>query len=461
MDWSQILGAAGTQEQQGQIDQQLADLLARRRAYQPYQATTGIGAALGGLGDILRRKQFDTQEAGLRQQRQDLSGQMAAGRGNFLQQLMQAQQGGGQAPAPEAPGGMPSFGSQPDPQRQQQLGMAGMLSGDPVIQGYLQHAPQMEMAQENLRKAQEERTALATPEAGAAGRQLLSKFGFGVSEATPNATVRALLPTAEKGYAAETSAQARRDVARMNMGGGGSMLDPAALDQAAEMYATTGQLPSMGMGAAGSALKRQIANRAAELRPEANLAGNKAGFHADQASLGKIQTQADALNAFERTALANLDQFLNTAKSVVDTTSPLFNMPARRFMQTVAGDPKMAQFSAARQVAVQEISRVLGGSLGGVVSDSARHEASGLLGPDASLAQIQAAAEILKQDMHNRRQSMETELGVIRGRAGGKSAAAPAPAAPAQPAAPATRPRRTVNGETREWDGQKWVAIGQ
>lgn len=189
MDWSQILGAAGTQEQQGQIDQQLADLLARRRAYQPYQATTGIGAALGGLGDILRRKQFDTQEAGLRQQRQDLSGQMAAGRGGFLQQLMQAQQGGGQAPAPEAPGGMPSFGAQPDPQAAQRLTIAGMLSGDPVIQGYLQHAPQMAMQQQQL-----EHGAQSFPLQQAMERQKLAN-------AAPSAQLGGLTPEQAKAKA--------------------------------------------------------------------------------------------------------------------------------------------------------------------------------------------------------------------------------------------------------------------
>jgi hypothetical protein len=211
-------------------------------------------------------------------------------------------------------------------------------------------------------------------------------------------------------------------------------------------------------------MSMDVANRMAQMGGEntPDLAGNKAGYGADTASLKKLQGQADAIDAFEKTALQNLDQFLNTAHSVVDTGSPLFNAPARRFMQSVAGDPKMAQFNAARQVAVQEISKVLGGSLGGVVSDSARHEASGLLTPDASLAQIEAAAQILKQDMHNRKTAMQEQITAVRGRAGGHGGGtpptAPPPAGPG-PSAPSGRPRRTVNGETREWDGNKWVPV--
>jgi hypothetical protein len=291
------------------------------------------------------------------------------------------------------------------------------------------------LQQQALQKQQFDAAGMQSPEYGVAGRALLQKFGLPVADATPNPAVQAILPIAEKAYAADLAAQARRETARL-MATGGASLTPEALEQAANMYSTTGALPQLGAGRAGANLKTAIANKAAQLTPTANLAANKAGYKADTGSLAKMQAQTDAMNAFEHTALANLDQFLEQAKTVVDTGSPLFNAPARKFMEKVAGDPKMTQFNAARQVAVQEISKVLGGSLGGVVSDSARHEAASLIGPDASLAQIEAAAKILRRDMENRRKSMEQEIGGIRARTGGQAA----PAAPAEAAAPAAPP---------------------
>jgi hypothetical protein len=207
-------------------------------------------------------------------------------------------------------------------------------------------------------------------------------------------------------------------------GRGGYLLNPQALDQAAEMYARTATLPPVAQGRGGALIRAAIANRAAELRPETNLAGNKASYHADSASQTKLQGMVDNTDAFERTALANLDTFLGTARNVVDRGSPLWNAGARQFATRFAGDPKMASFNAARQTAVQEIGKVLGGaSAGGAISDSARHEVESLLPADASLAQIEQAAAILRKDMLNRRQSYQQQLHEIQGRAGGTSAA--------------------------------------
>jgi hypothetical protein len=206
-------------------------------------------------------------------------------------------------------------------------------------------------------------------------------------------------------------------------GRGGYLLNPQALDQAAEMYARTATLPPVAQGRGGALIRAAIANRAAELRPDTNLAGNKASYHADSASQTKLQGMVDNTDAFERTALANLDTFLGTARNVVDRGSPLWNAGARQFATRFAGDPKMAAFNAARQTAVQEIGKVLGGaSAGGAISDSARHEVESLLPPDASLAQLEQASAILRKDMLNRRQSYQQQLHEIQGRAGSVSA---------------------------------------
>ncbi len=69
------------------------------------------------------------------------------------------------------------------------------------------------------------------------------------------------------------------------------------------------------------------------------------------------------------------------------------------------------------------------------ISDSARHEVDQLLSPDSSLAQIEAAAQILRRDMANRKASMAAELADIRGRMVGRLNPTQAPPEPAaQPA---------------------------
>ena len=234
---------------------------------------------------------------------------------------------------------------------------------------------------------------------------------------------------------AKEAASARRDVA--GVGGGGVALSDDARDAFARQFHATGRMP-VGRGI-NPAMTRSIFNRAAELYPNDDLAGNAGSYIADVGSLKKLQTQSDVMNSFESTALKNLNQFLDQAHSVVDTGSPLFNAPARKFQQAVAGDPKMTGFNVARQVAVQEISKVLGGATGNAaVSDSARHEVEGLIGPDASLAQIEMASKILTQDMANRHGAVNAQLQEIKGRISGKPQATPA-SAPATPDAAALR----------------------
>lgn len=235
---------------------------------------------------------------------------------------------------------------------------------------------------------------------------------------------------------------------KTNLMFGPGSISPAALDNLVRRYIQTGELPP-GNGPAALALRSHVMNRAAEMSKESggtgqiDLAANRASYKADSHSLETMQKQADTLDSFEKTALANLDIFLDKARKVVDPGSPLFNAPARAFAEKVAGDPRMSEFTTSRQVAVQELSKLLSGAQGGVVSDSARHEASSLISPDASLAQIEAAAKILKQDAANRKASVHGSLAEIRARMNGgaapKAEAAPAaaPAAAATPAATA------------------------
>lgn len=281
-----------------------------------------------------------------------------------------------------------------------------------------------------------ERTARNDPGSsmGQVLRALVTKQGLKVS---PNATATELLPVepfAAKMYGIDENAR-QRALTRQALGQRASSITDSLvgepLDMMARKYLADGIMPAFGQGAAGAALKVAMLKRAAELGgPGVDLAGAAQAYKANTASLTGLQKQADAINAFERTALANGDLFMQKARALgIDTGSPLFNAPARKFAEAVAGDPRMTEFATTRQVFVQEISKILSGAMGNTaVSDSARHEAMALLSPDASLAQIEAAFNVLKQDMENRKAGMQAQLAEVRGRTGGGgNTPAPAP----------------------------------
>lgn len=195
-------------------------------------------------------------------------------------------------------------------------------------------------------------------------------------------------------------------------------LSPEAVGKMSEMFATTGQLPTLGMGKNAAAMRSQIINQAAKDYPTVQFATNQAAFQANKASLSSLQKQTDSITAYEKSAGKNLDQFLQTAKGVVDSGSPWINKPLRSIASSALGSTDQAAFNTAREVATAEIARILTASPtgGGVVSDSARQEAQGLLGPNATLKQIYRASEILRADMKNRLQSSNDQIKAINER---------------------------------------------
>lgn len=204
--------------------------------------------------------------------------------------------------------------------------------------------------------------------------------------------------------------------AQANASAQAGMLSEAARDMAAQNYAQTGQLPA-GMRSPG--MSASILNKAATGPTGVpNIAANKASYQADSASLKGLQKQFDQVTAFENTAGKNLDVFLNQAKNAVDSGSPWINKPLRSLDSSAMGSDDQAAFNAARTTALTEIAKVLNSSnASGVLSDSARHEVEGLIGPGATLKQIVSAATVLKQDMANRHQAYSDQINQIRNRA--------------------------------------------
>ncbi len=218
----------------------------------------------------------------------------------------------------------------------------------------------------------------------------------------------------------EQRATQNREWEKMNRESEAVKLTPEAVDKMAEMFATTGQLPALGMGKQAAQMRSDIINQATKNYPAVQFATNRAVFDANKSTLSKLQSQKELSEAFAQTAGKNLDTFLSSAKNVVDSNVPWINTPLRTVAKSALGSEDQAAFNTARFVALSEIARVLTASPsgGGVVSDRARQEAEDLIGKDATLKQVYKAATILKQDMANRLESYNDQVNQVQTRIG-------------------------------------------
>lgn len=206
-----------------------------------------------------------------------------------------------------------------------------------------------------------------------------------------------------------------------------------ALDLAARNFVQTGgNLPSMGMGAKAAQAKIKIINRASEMFKDGDLATQRALFEANKKALGAVQVQADAVDAFEKTAIKNIDLFLDKAKDVPDTKIPLLNTPVRNAAGKVFGSTDVLQYEALRRSAISEIAKVVQTpGLSGQLSDTARKEVESFVPENATLEQAIAVMKSLKSEMANRHSSYQEQIQEIQKRmaapaGGGSSSAAPA-----------------------------------
>jgi hypothetical protein len=205
-------------------------------------------------------------------------------------------------------------------------------------------------------------------------------------------------------------------------------LTDEAKQKMAEMFAQTGVLPNLGMGKAAAANRSDIINRASHDFPNVNFATNKAAYQANTTSLKNLQKQSDQTDAFENTAGKNIDIFLNAAKGIVDTGSPLLNRPVRAIAESVFGSEKMAAFKTARETALTESAKVLESPQGGgALTVSGRDAVKTLSDPNATLGMQVQAMKILRADMANRKQSNADQIKAITERINGDNPSNPAP----------------------------------
>lgn len=201
----------------------------------------------------------------------------------------------------------------------------------------------------------------------------------------------------------------------------GNMLPAGnALDQQAELYSQTHEIPSGLARSPGTIVA--ILNRAAQLHPEQSLAGNQATFKADQASLANLQKNFDVVTAFENTAIKNIDQVMKVAKTIPDLGTRFANVPIRDIDAKLIGTKEMSRLRTALATAQAESAKVLtSANASGVLSDSARDDAKDFLDGKLPFSSMAAQADQLKIDFGNRHSSYQDAINAIKGRMGGKS----------------------------------------
>ncbi len=152
----------------------------------------------------------------------------------------------------------------------------------------------------------------------------------------------------------------------------------------------------------------------------ADVVAMQAAYAGDKESLKKFQTSRDQIVSFEGAAKKNIDLFLGQATQLVDKGVPWINTPLRLLDEKLVGADYMPAVRAAQRVMNNEVAKVTGGGgLSGVLSDSARHEIDDLNGKDITFAAAVKLANVMKQDMANRHDSMDATLSDIKSRIGG------------------------------------------
>ena len=189
-------------------------------------------------------------------------------------------------------------------------------------------------------------------------------------------------------------------------------LSPEAVTFNADQYLTTGVMPTLGMGKQAAKDREKILNAAAIQAGAAGLKGPDlarqiAHYKAGTKQIATLENQLGLLRGSEGTALTNGQQFLDRSRELPGQTSfPLLNsvvQTAQRWLP-VPGHDTIAAADVAQNTFANEYARVISqtGGSGGVLSDSARHEAMSILRGNFSPEKKQAAFNQMKIDMASR-----------------------------------------------------------
>lgn len=219
-----------------------------------------------------------------------------------------------------------------------------------------------------------------------------------------------------------TTREDKRKAEAAKAGAGTSAWSPEAIDAIAETVVAGQPMPAMGSGTAAMKARGVVWQRVAEIAKERNiplsqLPAARAQFSADKGSLAKLTQMADAVKAFENTALKNGDRLIELADKVDTTGSPVIERWIRAGRKEIAGDVDVNNFNAQIMLFGTEVAKILTNpTLSGQLTDNAREEVSQFAPKNATAAQVRGLVSLLKRDFENRRQAIDEQKSEITDR---------------------------------------------
>lgn len=198
-------------------------------------------------------------------------------------------------------------------------------------------------------------------------------------------------------------------------GAGG--LTQAAIDQAALQFATTGKMPSIGLGSSGlgGQHKTAIENRAGEIGNGTNIATNAAQLKSLNSSLTQQSNYYNTVQRSFNTAnenLATITQFMQTAKVNTASNVPIINSLNNAVKAQLTDPGTIAGFKAALTGLRQEYSQVL--ARGGQRSDATDAQAASLIPDNLTPTQLQQVAARLNAEGTNAINSAQKQVQSIQ-----------------------------------------------
>jgi hypothetical protein len=269
----------------------------------------------------------------------------------------------------------------------------------------------------------QEEAALQEPAVAQYLTQALGRLGMPPPEGASARGLRMMLPTAlslhnnEANNAAKLAAMEQanyfKQAALTQKQQQTPDLSQQALDMAAHQFAVSGDFSKMGNRALAQHAPL-IINRAAELYPDLDIAGNSGSYKARQTALNKMEQMSNAVQAFERTASKNMDMLEGYLAKIPDSGASFLNRPLRAIAGGT-GDPNMSGFMAALLPVQSEAARILStANLAGQLTDESRREMQKVLDPNATGMQIRESIKVLRNDFANRMASNNQQIAELR-----------------------------------------------
>lgn len=199
------------------------------------------------------------------------------------------------------------------------------------------------------------------------------------------------------------------------------VLTPDSIDFAAQMYAQTGQLPSMGLGKNAANMRAQVMNRAAQIatgggadtaeQGAAKVISNKMDVAGRSASARTIGTTGAAMTLGANEA----QQMIPIAQAYVAKLNPS-DYPtlnsAGLFIAKNTGDPTQAGLAASLNALVNSYSRAI--SPRGVPTVSDKNHAREIIASNMSKGQFAEVFNVMQQEMQAAQKSLtEVRPGTI------------------------------------------------